>query len=94
MIESAKNFHRNGCTSKTGHEIESMGDKTMKIRTKVKAGGYKWNHNQTALVVRSTVKAGGIRWNHNQSTLVVKSAVKAGGYRWNHNQTAPIVKNP
>lgn len=39
----------------------------MNTRTKVKASGFRWNHNQTALTVKSAVKAGGIRWNHNQS---------------------------
>ena len=39
----------------------------MKIQSKVKAGGIKLNHNQSALVVKSAVKAGGISKNHNQS---------------------------
>lgn len=42
----------------------------MKVKSNVKAGGFKWNHNQ------KIVKKG----------LRVKSNVKAGGYKWNHNQ--------
>jgi hypothetical protein len=36
----------------------------MKIQTKVKAGGFRWNHNETqarGLKVRTHVKAGGYR---------------------------------
>jgi hypothetical protein len=43
----------------------------MKTKSNIKAGGIRWNHNQT------TAGAG----------LRVKSSVKAGGFRWNHNQT-------
>jgi hypothetical protein len=41
----------------------------MKIKTNLKAGGHRWNHNQTAkgLRAKSGVKAGGFRWNHNQT---------------------------
>jgi hypothetical protein len=35
----------------------------MKTKTKVQAGGFKWNHNGVA--VKTKVRAGGIRWNHN-----------------------------
>jgi hypothetical protein len=47
------------------------GDPMMKVKSQVKAGGFRWNHNQTVtrrgLRVKSSVKAGGIRWNHSQS---------------------------
>lgn len=43
----------------------------MKVKSSVKAGGFRWNHNQTVapkgLRVKSNAKAGGIRWNHNQT---------------------------
>lgn len=47
----------------------------MRVKTNLKAGGIRWNHNQTAkgLRVKSGVKAGGHRWNHNQT---VKSGLK------------------
>ena len=43
----------------------------MKVKSSVKAGGLKVNHNQT------TVGAG----------LRIKSGVKSGGPQFNHNQT-------
>ena len=41
----------------------------MRVKSNVKAGGVKLNHNQTVkgLRVRSNVKAGGISFNHNQA---------------------------
>lgn len=44
----------------------------MKIKSNVKAGGMKVNHNQTVvknngLRIKSNVKAGGITLNHNQT---------------------------
>ncbi|MCY2978460.1 MAG: hypothetical protein NTU79_07320 [Planctomycetota bacterium] len=54
----------------------------MKVTTQVKAGGVKYNHNQTsaALKVRTSVKAGGIKFNHSQTraALKVKTNVIAG----------------
>lgn len=38
----------------------------MTIKTNVRAGGRKVNHNET-LAVRSGVKAGGKKFNHNES---------------------------
>lgn len=38
----------------------------MTIRSDVKAGGVRKNHNET-LAVRTDVKAGGIRKNHNET---------------------------
>ena len=38
----------------------------MKIKSTLKAGGLKSNHNQT-LPIKSTLKAGGIVYNHNQT---------------------------
>jgi hypothetical protein len=55
----------------------------MKIKTNVKAGGVRLNHNQTAargLKVRTNVKAGG-SMNHNRTVargLKVRTNVKAG----------------
>lgn len=48
----------------------------MKIRTNLKAGGRKLNHNQT--LVRDTRKTKGVE---------VKTNVRAGGRMKNHNQT-------
>lgn len=39
----------------------------MKIKSNVKAGGLKTNHNQNTISVKSKVKAGGLKSNHNQS---------------------------
>jgi hypothetical protein len=42
----------------------------MQVRTSVKVGGYRWNHNETAaqgLVVRTGVQAGGFSLNHNEA---------------------------
>jgi hypothetical protein len=42
----------------------------MKTKTNTKAGGIKYNHNQTiarGVRVRSSVKAGGLIQNHNQT---------------------------
>ncbi len=63
----------------------------MKIKSSIKAGGYRWNHNQTiarSLKIKSNIKAGDDRqswglWvnNHNQTIsrgLKVKSGIKAG----------------
>jgi hypothetical protein len=45
----------------------------MNIRTGVKAGGVKLNHNEkllrSSLVVKTGVKAGGIRLNHNEKLI-------------------------
>jgi hypothetical protein len=62
----------------------------MKIRTQLKAGGRKYNHNE-ALQVRSAVKAGGVRLSNHNETLQVRSAVRAGGVRLtNHNETLQV----
>lgn len=71
----------------------------MRIKTHIKAGGIKVNHNQTVargLKVQSHLRAGADppepdrHNNHNQTVLglKVKSNIKAGGIRANHNQTA------
>ena len=41
----------------------------MRVKTKVKAGGIRWNHNQTVkgLRLRSSVRTGGPTLNHNQT---------------------------
>lgn len=41
----------------------------MRVKASVKAGGYRWNHNQTVkgLRVRSGVRTGGPTLNHNQT---------------------------
>ena len=44
----------------------------MKIKSNVKAGGIRLNHNQAVtrtkgLRIKSNVKAGGVRLNHNQT---------------------------
>ena len=49
-------------------------EKIMKVRTKVKAGGRSYNHNETlahskGLKVRTKVKAGGVWINHNEALL-------------------------
>jgi hypothetical protein len=44
----------------------------VRTKTSIRAGGYKWNHNQTAvrgLRVKTGGKAGGFRWNHNQTAV-------------------------
>ncbi|MEP7342724.1 MAG: hypothetical protein ABI977_33655 [Acidobacteriota bacterium] len=41
----------------------------MKVKTQVKAGGLRINHNQTAVRVKTGVKAGGLRVNHNQTMV-------------------------
>ena len=48
----------------------------MKIKTNLKAGGYRLNHNQT--LVRDARKAKGLK---------IKTNLKAGGRRVNHNET-------
>ena len=45
----------------------------MQVRTKVKAGGQSFNHNQSVLRVKTAVKAGGLSTNHNQ-TLAAHNA--------------------
>jgi hypothetical protein len=52
------------------------GEKIMKVRTNLKAGGRKLNHNQT--LVRDARRT---KW------LKVKTNLKAGGRKLNHNQT-------
>lgn len=39
----------------------------MNIKTHIKAGGAKINHNQTGLKIKTSVKAGGAKINHNQT---------------------------
>jgi hypothetical protein len=41
----------------------------MKIRSNIKAGGIRLNHNEKMLVVKTGVRAGGIRLNHNQKMV-------------------------
>ena len=41
----------------------------MTIKTNIKAGGMRSNHNQAGLTLKSGVKAGGMRTNHNQSVI-------------------------
>ena len=53
----------------------------MKIRTNLRAGGRKINHNQT--LVRDDRKATGVK---------VWTQLKSGGRRLNHNQT--MVRKP
>ena len=48
----------------------------MKIKTNIKAGGMRLNHNET--LVRDGAKAKGLR---------VKTGVKAGGHYVNNNET-------
>jgi hypothetical protein len=48
----------------------------MKVKTNVKAGGRKFNHNET--LVRDAAKIRGVK---------IKTNVKAGGKRFNHNET-------
>jgi hypothetical protein len=48
----------------------------MKTKTRVKAGGYHLNHNET--LVRAAGQTKGLK---------VKTRVKAGGYYINHNET-------
>jgi len=57
-------------------EGERKGEKAMKIKSNLKAGGRNINHNQT--IVRDKAKAGGVK---------VKTNVRAGGVSRNHNQT-------
>ena len=57
---------------------------SMKIKTKVKAGGISLNHNQTmarGLKVKTDVKAGEMQIQHNRTMargLKVKTGIKAG----------------
>jgi hypothetical protein len=48
----------------------------MKVKTNVKAGGRRMNHNET--LVRDAAKVRGVK---------VKTNVKAGGKKLNHNET-------
>jgi hypothetical protein len=48
----------------------------MKTKTRVKAGGLQFNHNET--LVREARQANGLK---------VKTKVKAGGISMNHNET-------
>ena len=48
----------------------------MKVKTQLKAGGVRWNHNQT-LRVKSNVSASGLKLQHNQALQGTNSA-KAG----------------
>jgi hypothetical protein len=46
-----------------------MGEKLMKLRSKINAGGIHVNHNPTLaprLKVKTKIKAGGIQQNHNE----------------------------
>jgi hypothetical protein len=64
----------------------------LKVKANVKAGGFKDNHNGSALrvskaglKVKANVKAGGFKDNHNGSALRVTTGLKAGGiYKCNH----------
>lgn len=56
----------------------------MTIRTQLKAGGRKFNHNET-LKVRTALKAGGRDIQHNEA-LKVRSTLKAGGRDLQHNE--------
>jgi hypothetical protein len=58
----------------------------MKVKTQVKAGGLKSNHNQTLVRDRSRATAGSHPQGQRQA-LKVKTQVKAGGLKSNHNQT-------
>ena len=46
----------------------------LSVKSGVKAGGIRWNHNETQAAERTR-------------GLSVKTSVKASGYRWNHNET-------
>jgi hypothetical protein len=52
----------------------------MKTKTRVRAGAYTWNHNET--LVRDVTKA---------TTLWVKTRLREGGWAANHNET--LVRN-
>jgi len=52
------------------------GEKAMKVKTNLKAGGRNWNHNET--LVRDAAKAKGMK---------VKTNLKAGVRYPNHNET-------
>ena len=45
---------------------------TLKVKTNIKAGGIRVNHNETlvrGLKVKTSVKAGGLRTNHNETLM-------------------------
>ena len=50
--------------------------KAVKIKTSIKAGGIRANHNQTVrgLKVVSNIKAGGTKINHNQTATKIAIA--------------------
>ena len=48
----------------------------MQVKTRVKAGGFNLNHNET--LVQAPNQAQGLK---------VKTRVKAGGFNLNHNET-------
>jgi hypothetical protein len=49
----------------------------MTIKTNVKAGGQRVNHNET-LAVRSDLKAGGLELNHNEALAVRSESAGPG----------------
>jgi hypothetical protein len=58
----------------------------MQVKTKLKAGGLQFNHNQTLVRDRTRATAG-LRPQGKRQGLKVKTQVKAGGLKSNHNQT-------
>jgi hypothetical protein len=58
------------------------GEKTMTIRTQLKAGS--WSNHNEALRVKTSLKVGS--WTNHNEALQVRSALKAGGTSLNHNE--------
>jgi hypothetical protein len=55
----------------------------MQVKTRIKAGGLNWNHNET--LVRAPSQAQGLK---------VKTRIKAGGVTLNHNETLVRAQRP
>lgn len=48
-----------------------MRSKSISVKTGIRAGGIRTNHNRGVFKVRSGVRAGGIRTNHSRNALAL-----------------------
>lgn len=70
------------------------GKTTLNVRTGIRSGDGKYNHNQgrlPGLTVRTGIRSGGGKVNHNQSrmsSLTIRTGVRSGTGKLNHNQSS------
>ena len=72
-------------------EVRHQSAKRLTVKSAIKAGGQRGQHDAKRLTVKSAIKAGGRTTQHNARRLTVKSAIKAGQKQ--HNAKRLTVKS-